>query len=165
MSASPAGRIVRYTEEAVAPLESSQAKAYLVHQGMPEDHLLFRAYSSDEVHPAASPDGRTWLCVGEVGDAEKLCVDVRSGHVADLNDISGEVWHVNASVAQFAQSLAAFAARFPFYPADDDMERKEKAAENLRSVLSSLDPTALEGDAGYWDTILFDVANGDYADE
>jgi hypothetical protein len=45
---------------------------------------------------------------------------------------------VNVSLEKSAQSLSAFSDRFPFYPADNDMDRKVAAAEDLRAVLDGI---------------------------
>jgi hypothetical protein len=157
--------VVRYAESVLAPLEDSRAKAYLQAQGLPDEHLLFAAYAPAEVSVKESGGGRRWLCVGSLGDGRHLGVDLQTGEAADIDEDAGETWHVNADVEKFAATLVAFERMFPFYPADNDMERKERAAEALRALILEIDPTAFDEDPGYWNTVVFDVANGDYADE
>jgi hypothetical protein len=157
--------MTRYPEATVAEVHDDDARSFLVEQGVPTDHLLFRANDPSEVFRIESNDGRIWVCIGSVGESEHLCVDARTGSVAGINPDTGDVWHVNSSVRAFAQSLAVFADGYPFYPPDNDAEQQEQAAERLRRTLLNIDATALREDPGFWNTILFDVANGDYTDD
>ncbi|WP_405537717.1 hypothetical protein OG787_33580 [Streptomyces sp. NBC_00075] len=53
-----------------------------------------------------------------------------------------------------------------FISFDADPDGMEKIAESLRRALAEIDPSTLREDPGFWHSLLFDVAIGDYrADE
>ncbi|MET9506529.1 SUKH-4 family immunity protein [Streptomyces sp. NPDC006622] len=92
-----------------------------------------------------------------------IAVDVATGHVVQIPKIeSATTSHVNSDLGSFNRCVAAVIARFPFY-ADDDEERCEEVAEELRDLISGIDETALAHN-GFWETFCDDVAIGDYAD-
>ncbi|MFZ4185398.1 SUKH-4 family immunity protein [Streptomyces sp. R02] len=93
----------------------------------------------------------------------RIAVDVATGHVVQIPTIdSARARHVNSDLGSFSQCVAAVIARFPFYT-DDDEDRYEEVAEELRDFISDIDKTAL-ADNGFWETFCDDVAIGDYAD-
>jgi hypothetical protein len=93
----------------------------------------------------------------------RIAVDVATGHVVQIPTIeSATASHVNSDLDSFNRCAAAVIARFPFY-AEDDEERFEEVADELRDLVSGMDETALVHD-GFWETFCDDVAIGDYAD-
>lgn len=93
----------------------------------------------------------------------RIAVDVATGHVVQIPTIeSATASHVNSDLDSFNRCAAAGIARFPFY-AEDEEERFEEVAEELRDLVSGMDETALVHD-GFWETFCDDVAIGDYAD-
>ncbi|MGX1480922.1 UNVERIFIED_CONTAM: hypothetical protein RKD50_009730 [Streptomyces canus] len=93
----------------------------------------------------------------------RIGLDVASGHVVQVPTIeSATASHVNSDLDSFNRCVEAVIARFPFY-AEDDEERFEEVAEELRDLVSGIDETALVRD-GFWETFCDDVAIGDYAD-
>lgn len=92
-----------------------------------------------------------------------IAIDVATGHMVQIPTAeSSTTHHVNRDLDSFSRCTAAVIARFPFY-AEDDEERFEEAAEELRELVSGIDGTALAND-GFWETFCDDVAIGDYAD-
>ncbi|WP_251016368.1 SUKH-4 family immunity protein [Streptomyces sp. ISL-99] len=92
----------------------------------------------------------------------RTAVDVATGHLVQIPKIkSAMANHVNSDLDSFNRCAAAVIARFPFY-AEDDEERFEEVAEELRDLISAIDETALAHN-GFWDTFCDDVAIGDYA--
>lgn len=159
----PGATAVRYPDRAVSPLADAAARSYLTTVGLTREHPLFSARGPDEV-TVDDRGGRTLLCLGEVNPHhQRLCVDAGTGEVVSLL-LSGGISHLNDSVAQFARSLEAFSARFPFYAENAELEEREEAADELRDTLLEIDPSALREDPGYWYGILHDVAMGDYSD-
>lgn len=69
---------------------------------------------------------------------------------------------MSRDLGSFSQCVAAVMARFPFY-VDDDEDRYEEVAVELRDLISDIDKTAL-ADNGFWETFCDGVAIGDYAD-
>lgn len=54
---------------------------------------------------------------------------------------------------------------YPFYGPNSAIDVREAAAAGLRAALMSIDSTSTRVDPGFWNTIIFDVGIGDYADE
>ncbi|MGW4519206.1 hypothetical protein ACWEO4_46845, partial [Streptomyces sp. NPDC004393] len=66
-----------------------------------------------------------------------------------------------ARYRKVSRNLPASAGRA--LQAEDDEDRYEEVAEELRDLISDIDKTAL-ADNGFWETFCDDVAIGDYAD-
>ena len=160
--AAPDG-MVRYSDLEVSALADPAAREWLKVRGLPREHLLFGAL--EHIEPLVSASGATRLRLGEVGEHDDLVVDTATGEVIDISADDGREWHVNDSVGQFAVALATFTAANPFYPFGADLDVREAAADRLRTEILRTDPTALREDPGFWNSILFDVAAGDYSDE
>ncbi|MFE5589589.1 SUKH-4 family immunity protein [Streptomyces sp. NPDC056549] len=93
----------------------------------------------------------------------RIAIDLASGHVVQTPSVeSSTTHHVNNDLDSFSRCVAAVIARFPFY-AEDDEERCEEVAEELRELVIGIDETALADD-GFWETFCDDVAMGDYPD-
>ncbi|GAA4830721.1 SUKH-4 family immunity protein [Kitasatospora terrestris] len=107
--------------------------------------------------------GESGLVVfGTSGLFGRLGIDVASGRVVQIPKTdSATAWHVNRDLGAFHQCVAATIARFPFYEEDEE-DRFQEAADELRRLLTALDDTAL-ADNGLWETLCDDVAMGDYA--
>lgn len=106
---------------------------------------------------------RGLIAIATSGLFGRIAVDVATGHVVHIPKLgSVTANHVNSDVDSFNRCVAAVIARFPFY-AEDDEERYEKVAEELRELVSGIDETALAHN-GFWETFCDDVAMGDYAD-
>jgi hypothetical protein len=107
--------------------------------------------------------GESGLVVfGTSGLFGRLGIDVASRRVVQIPKIeSAAAWHVNRDLGTFHQCVAAVIARFPFYEEDED-DRFEKVADELRQLLATLDDTALAHN-GLWETLCDDVAMGTYA--
>ncbi|WP_128434668.1 SUKH-4 family immunity protein [Streptomyces cyaneus] len=122
-----------------------------------------------EYRPLSEP-----VCLGGIGERGlvaiatsglfgRIAIDVATGHVVQIPKIeSATASHVNRDLDSFNRCAAAVIARFPFY-AEDDVERCEEVAEELRDLVSAIDETALAHN-GFWETFCDDVAIGDYAD-
>ncbi|MFG2305251.1 SUKH-4 family immunity protein [Actinacidiphila glaucinigra] len=107
--------------------------------------------------------GESGLVVfGTSGLCGRLGIDVASRRVVQIPKIgSATAWHVNRDLGTFHQCVAATIARFPFYEEDEE-DRFQEVADELRRLLAALDDTAL-ADNGLWETLCDDVAMGDYA--
>jgi len=80
----------------------------------------------------------------------------------------GPLYFVNSSLGQFAETVRAMLAAFPYYDRYnldiDDPERSPTAvADVLRRTIRRIDPPAVEAHDGFWDTFYWDVGNGDFA--
>ncbi|WP_241678938.1 SUKH-4 family immunity protein [Streptomyces lasalocidi] len=87
---------------------------------------------------------------------------VASRRVVQIPKIgSATAWHVNRDLKAFHRCAAGTIARFPFHE-EDEKDRFQEVADELRRLLAALDATAL-ADNGLWETLCDDVAMGDYA--
>lgn len=150
-----------YPAQDISSLSDADARIVLTETGILRDHLLFAARKTPRQEVAMG--GRPSLLIGEVGGGDGLFVDAASGDVFTVG-ADGE-WQVNATLRQFAESLELFEDSYPFYPANSPLEVREAAVSRLRAGLVAIDQTSVEEDPGFWNTILFDVGIGDYADE
>ncbi|WP_030950283.1 SUKH-4 family immunity protein, partial [Streptomyces sp. NRRL S-646] len=106
---------------------------------------------------------RGLVAIATSGLFGRIAVDVATGHVVQIPKLeSATANHVNSDLDSFNRCVAAVIARFPFY-AEDDEERFEEVAEELRDLISGIDETALAHN-GFWETFCDDVSIGDYAD-
>jgi hypothetical protein len=106
---------------------------------------------------------RGLVAIASSGLFGRIAVDVATGHVVQIPKVeSTTASHVNQDLGSFNRCVAAVIARFPFY-AEDDEERCEEVAAELRDLVSGIDETALVHN-GFWETFCDDVAIGDYAD-
>ncbi|MFI0797148.1 SUKH-4 family immunity protein [Micromonospora rubida] len=157
------GEVMHYSDREVALLKDEGGKSALVDQGLPREHLLFAAADHLTVH---SIEGwGTMLRLGEVGDGDDLYVKADSGAVVTVSAADGAVWRVNRGIREFLESLAIFELNYPFYVLNADLSERETAVEMLRHALSHSDSTSLLEDPGFWNSVLFDVGVGDYAEE
>lgn len=154
---------IRYPEQDVLALSESDGRLVLTEVGVPRDHLLFGANESLRREVTAS--GRTCLRIGEVGSGDGLFVDEKSGEILFIGAHDGNEWHVNRSLRQFIQSLDLFEDSYLFYGANSAIDVREAAVSQLRAALTTVDPTSTRDEPGFWNTVLFDVGVGDYADE
>ncbi|MEU9228975.1 hypothetical protein AB0D40_31995 [Streptomyces massasporeus] len=84
---------------------------------------------------------RGLVAIATSGLFGRIGVDVASGHVVQVPTIeSATTGHVNRDIDSFNRCVEAVIARFPFY-AEDDEERFEEAAEQLRYLVSCIDET------------------------
>ncbi|MER5618863.1 SUKH-4 family immunity protein [Streptomyces sp. NPDC002215] len=103
------------------------------------------------------------VAFGASGLFGRVGIDVATRHVVHIPDLeSATTSHVNRDLASFHRCVAAVIACFPFY-GEDEEERWQETADEIRELVSVLDESALLHD-GFWETFCDDVAMGDYAD-
>ncbi|MER5479633.1 SUKH-4 family immunity protein [Streptomyces sp. NPDC002734] len=91
-----------------------------------------------------------------------LGIDVASRRVVQIPTTEcATAWHVNRDLGTFHRCVAATIARFPFHEEDEE-DRGQEVADELRHLLTGLDDSAL-ADNGFWEALCDDVATGDYA--
>jgi hypothetical protein len=154
---------MKYPPEVATKVAHNGAQRYLVDHGLPDQHLLFKIYPPSDVTVRRMPDGNEALLIGVDRNVLDLCIDGRSGAVIEVNRIDESVWHVNGSVRQFVECLEEFNRRYPFGESSNDLDAAEMAADEFASAVREIDDAALDTEQGYWDSVIFDIANGDYA--
>lgn len=155
--------MLRYPEKIAALVVHMPTQRYLRDHGLPDEHLLFKIHPPSEAAIQGLPDGTDLLCVGADQDTLDLCIDTMSGTVVEVHRTDGSVWHVNSGVPQFVQCLEEFSRRYPFGQSSNDLDTAETAANEFAAAIRRIDETALDMENGYWDSIIFDITNGDYA--
>ncbi|WP_330302010.1 MULTISPECIES: SUKH-4 family immunity protein [unclassified Streptomyces] len=121
-------------------------------------------YEYRPLSEAAVLDGtgeRGLVAIATSGLFGRVAIDAATGRMVHVPEVASAVAnHVNKDLKSFNRCVAAVIARFPFY--EDDEERCEEVAEEVREVISAIDGTALAKD-GFWETFCDDVGMGDYA--
>ncbi|MFI6816442.1 SUKH-4 family immunity protein [Nonomuraea sp. NPDC050328] len=147
----------RYPSAYLAPVQHDEARRFLLDTGLPQDHLLFAAATEPQ------PSGEL-LKIGDGGDFDEFCVNCRTGAVVSRSTIDAAVLPVNSSPQTFAACLAEFTRQLRLAPASSsDEDESETQARLLGEALTALDPTALTDENSFWNSVLWDVAIGDYA--
>jgi hypothetical protein len=97
---------------------------------------------------------------GSLDDA--MCIDPTTGAVWEpLNRPVPRRLFVSSSLSQFADTVEAVAAMFPFYDGPDDGQAADQAAHDLGVLIEGIDVEAVVPDR-FWSTFLDDVAIGDF---
>lgn len=106
----------------------------------------------------------TLVAFGSSGLYGKVCLDSRNLAVVHVPDEAGNMRNaVNVDLNKFIECVRAVTELFPFYDEDAESGEWERAADDLREVISVIDETALVHHS-FWETFLDDVRIGDYVD-
>lgn len=155
----------RYSIEYVACVRNSAAREYLSSVGLPVEHVLFSASESAGSGIEKTED-RDLLKMGSGGDGDDAyCVDCETGEVLYRTSDDPSLFSVNSSPRKFSECLYVFELETARSVREGDPEALEELADLLGSSLAGIDLSALRDDPGFWRSILFDVAIGDYVDE
>lgn len=139
------------------------ARSFLQHEGVPVDGVLNEV---DEAAGSAVQVGGTVLVrIGrDRSTGGSYVVDGDDGSVGLVGVDLAESVYVNRSPHAFALSLTEFEVAVNSDEiASGEPEDLERAAERFRARLMEIDPTALGEETGFWGTLIFDLANGDYS--
>ncbi|MEU4564118.1 SUKH-4 family immunity protein [Actinoplanes sp. NPDC023936] len=128
--------------------------------GLPRVGLNIFTPSPGPAPGSAEVDG---IVLGCSRENVELYVEFVSGNVCLRWPQESGPAVVNSSLGAFRESLLEMDVRYPFYPADRDLDMAWEAAEELRRILVRIDSVATADPDGYWSSFLDDVAVGDYA--
>lgn len=156
---------MKYEEPALRRLDDRGAADMLSRDGLPDDHLLFRARPVDADSWVRSADGRSWLRLGDIGPTRGLFICDVGGEIADVLSSDGRVWHINQSLRHFVASVAAFDSSYPFCVTSNDLDEASNAANGFEQDLVRIDPTAFSEEGGFWKSVVFDIESGDFSAE
>ncbi|WP_433510204.1 SUKH-4 family immunity protein [Nonomuraea sp. CA-143628] len=152
----------RYSIEYVACVRNPTAREYLSSVGLPAGHVLFSA--SEAVDGGIERvEGRDLLKLESGGGGDDVCcIDCETGQVfyVGLDDSSTVL--LNSSPQKLSECLNVFDLEITRSAGEDDQAALEELADQLGRSLGEIDSAALEDDPGFWRSILFDVAIGDY---
>jgi len=155
-------KVHRYSAEYAEVVADAAARGFLVDLGLPAVPGVFT--------PAESPQERVF---GDAAAGALLRISLGTegggffgagllhGEIIYVTEYNSQRFYVNSSPELFAGCLEAFqehAARCASAGADF-----EAIAESLGEAIERIDPPALRDDPGFWRSLLFDMANGDYA--
>ncbi|WP_405688314.1 SUKH-4 family immunity protein [Streptomyces sp. NBC_00057] len=155
----------RYSIEYVAFVRNAAARGYLSSIGLPAEHVLFSASEAAD-GGVESAEGRDLLKLGSGGDGDDAyCVDCKSGEVLYRGSGDSSLFFVNSSPQKFSEYLSAFERETTRSTGEDNPEMLEELADLLARSFQEIDASALRDDPGFWRSILFDVAIGDYVND
>ncbi|MFJ8604003.1 SUKH-4 family immunity protein [Streptomyces shenzhenensis] len=102
--------------------------------------------------------------MGGDGD-DAYCVDCKNGEVLYRDSGDPSLFFVNSSPQKFAEYLSVFELETARSASGGDPEMLEELSDLLARSFEAIDSSALRDDPGFWRSILFDVAIGDYIDD
>lgn len=156
--------MVIWSSDQVNMVRDARAREVLMGTGLPAEALnsgLFAA--SPELH-VVTVDARELTQIGVMpGGGDAFYVDNYSGEVLSGSADDGELWHVNATVYQFAQCLDRVESSFPLYADPGDLESFAEAESRVRGILEEIDESVLDETGGFWDVFLHDIGFGNYS--
>ncbi|MER7335703.1 MULTISPECIES: SUKH-4 family immunity protein [unclassified Micromonospora] len=158
----------RYSPEYVECVRDVSARSFLVAVGLPARHDIFTALEMPGEGAALMIEGLEVLKIGvgsESDDVGVYCIDCDTGSVIYVNLHDLESVFVNSSPAIFAHCLAEFDAQVAGAVQGPGETDPEDLAQLLEAGITNIEPMALADDAGFWRSLLNDVAVGDYTDD
>ncbi|MET9482676.1 SUKH-4 family immunity protein [Streptomyces sp. NPDC006638] len=147
-------------------MRNSAARDYLSSVGLPVEHVLFSASEAAGGGRVENVEDRDLLKLGSGGDGDDAyCVDCKTGEVFYRGSGDPSLFSVNSSPQKLSECLSVFELEIARSAGGDDPEMLEELADLLGRSLGEIDPPALREDPGFWRSIIFDVAIGDYVDD
>jgi SUKH-4 immunity protein len=155
----------RYSAKYVEIVADTAARDFLVGVGLPAVPGVFA--------PAEPPSDRAF---GNEATGVLLRIDdgTEGGGFFGVGCLHGEIiyvaefnsrrFYVNSSPELFARCLEAFHDHVLRCPDAGDRTELEGISDSLSKIIEGIDPSAMRDDPGFWHSLLFDVANGDYCD-
>lgn len=123
----------------------------------------YRALESAGIYPDSTAG--ILVTFGARGLYGCLCVNIENGNVVSVSPGPvPAILPVNRDLDSFRRCVAAVINRFPFYDAEEDYDRYEDVAEEVRSIVLGIDGTVMNED-DFWVTFTDDLAMGDYSTE
>jgi hypothetical protein len=156
-------RVLRYSAEYVKVVADTAARDFLTVVGLPAVPGVFT--------PAQSPSDRVFADEA-AGALLRVSDGIEGGGFFGVSCLHGEViyvaefnsrrFYVNSSPELFARCLEAFQQYTMRCTDAGDHAGFEEISNSLGGVIDGIDPSARRDDPGFWHSLLFDVANGDY---
>jgi hypothetical protein len=153
----------RYSAEYVEIVADAMARDFLVGVGLPAVPGVFT--------PAESAHDRTFgdeavgvllrISLGTEGGGF-FGVDLLRGEIIYVAEYNSERFHVNSSPALFARCLEAFQRHVARCVDVGDDAGFEAISDSLGRIIREIDSSAMRDDPGFWRSLLFDMAIGDY---
>lgn len=147
----------RYPPEYVASVRAAGAREFLATSGLPEQSSIFAATEGGE----RSVDSRDLLQISDTENGGSYYIDRDSGEIMLWDGETENLNYVNASARQFSACVTALEEA----TAGSTVDEAEEIAARLRIEIDAIDTTALRDETGFWQSLLMDIAIGDYADD
>jgi hypothetical protein len=148
----------RYSEPYVRDVSGAKDREYLVTVGLPAMSAVFVAGEETKESPIIAIDGRVMLKLGKRNGVlpDSYYVACDTGDILSVDPVA--CLHVNASPRLFSDCLEIF---------DDaikgkDLREAEGISRSLTARITERDPTAFSEEDGFWASLMWDVAIGDF---
>ncbi len=131
--------------------------------GIPSGLIGYEYRPLTEAEYISAVPERGLVAIGTSGLLGRICLDAATGEVVHIPKVEAVmVGHVNLDLKRFTECVSAVIGRFPFYDEDEDDEKFQEAADEIRGIITAIDDTAFVHN-GFWHTFCEDVALGDYS--
>lgn len=154
--------MIVYPPDQLAAVTDPQSRHILAERGLPDRALP--GFQAARALRRYGDTGYLELGTDSGGDAY-LLLDPGTGGVLVASKWVDEIAPVNTSLAAFVACQDMLADAAPFYPADADLDELDEIAQRLRDRLEAIDPASVADPDGYWQSFIWDVAQGDYPEE
>ena len=141
------------------------ASRALFQRGIPETLLGGRYHADPDLTVLTRGERAPVLRFGTSGLSQAIGIDLATGEVVAVADVSSRpAILVNTTAGTFTSTVQAMIARFPYYAKDASDEEIDRAAEELRELIRSIDEKAAVPGC-YWPAFADDVRMGDFNTE
>lgn len=153
----------RLMPEQTSLIVDGDVRSFLEDRGIPVGGALVELDSG--AGDAVEIDGAEMVRVGKDRSTGGFyVVSGADGRIYHVDLEHSEMIYVNCSPSAFASSLNEFEnAVQSDEVTGGDLDDAEIAAERFRKRLIEVDPTAMQDETGFWGTLVFDLASGDYS--
>jgi hypothetical protein len=154
----------RYSAKYVEIVADTAARDFLVSVGLPAVPGVFAP--AEPASDRAVGDEPTGVLL-RIDDGTEgggfFGVGRLRGEIIYVAEFNSERFYVNSSPELFARCLDAFQDHILRCADAGDRTELEAISDSLGKVIQGIDPSAMRDDPGFWRSLLFDVANGDYS--
>jgi hypothetical protein len=159
--AGPTFTLATYTEAEGVP--ERFADIFLT-EGIPRD-FLGRYTAAPAIQGVSLPNGGKHVHFGTSGYLTSLCLDADTSEIVDhIDSHAAPSQRVNASMAQFRDTVRLLLDRFPYYDDDVEFDEREAVIDELGDTIRTIDQSALAADS-FWSTFLEDALMGVFSTE
>lgn len=158
----------RYSPGYVGSLADPEARDLLITTGLPVIPDIFTPQEAASGAISSTKSGRPLLRIGYSSEREGLYgINGRTGEVIYITEYDSDEFFANSSPVLFSQCLIEFQNTLDRLPPSSEYDDTEVRgiSDSLKAVIARLDPLALLSDSGFWQSILDDIAIGNYCDE
>jgi SUKH-4 immunity protein len=156
-----------YSADYVKCVHDERAREFLVKVGLPTVPGVFTASELRSGHGSEAPipaAGMLRIGYGVEGEGYYY-VNCSSAAITYTESYEGSTYLVNSSPQSFADCLDIFQVETSrtMGTMGTNPARLEEAANSIGAAIEAIDSAAMRDDPGFWRSLLFDVANGDYS--